>query len=94
MQAQSPGVSAPVDRATAARLNPLIGHLFTEDTLCQVSAIVSDIGYLLSAIAQPNTTAEPEFRSLYLFCNVIRSALDYEISNPRLTGANKEHCHV
>ena len=77
-----------IDRATAARLNPLIGQVFTQDTLLQVSAIVSDIGYLLSAIAQPNTTTEPEFRSLYLFCNVISSALDYEISNPRLAGAS------
>ena len=78
----------PVDRETASSLNPLIGTLFTEDTLRQVSSIVSDMGYLLSVVANPPDRTDPEFRSLYLFCNVIASAIDYELSNPRLAGAS------
>ena len=77
----------PVDRKVAHSLNPLIGIIFTEDTLLQVSSVISDMGFMLSSVAKPSEGYEPQFRSLYLFCDVIAAALDYEVSNQRLSGA-------
>jgi len=79
------GAPAPsVDRETANRLNPLISSFFTEDTLNDVVSMVSDMGYLLSFVARSPKGTEPQFGSLYLFCNVIAAALSYESENPRL----------
>ena len=77
-----------IDRNTANLLNPLIGRICTEDTLCVVRGMVSSMGNLLSIVENPPEGTEPAFGEIYLFFNVIASALDYEIENPRLTGAN------
>lgn len=78
----------PIDRETAASLNPLIGSLFTEDTLDQCSRMVRDLGCFLSAIDNASDGQEAHLGSLYLICDPIAAALKYEIGNPRLCSGN------
>lgn len=76
--------TTPIDRETASKLNPLI-EIFTEDTLSQCSRMVQSIGYLLSQIDSQSEEAELYFGNLYLLCNPISAALNYEIKNPCFT---------
>ena len=72
---------APVDRATAHKLNPLVSNLWTEDTLDSLSGVVDDLGYFLSVVADPPEGQEPHFGRLYLLCGAISAALAYEVDN-------------
>ncbi|MBL8398462.1 MAG: hypothetical protein JNL84_10030 [Candidatus Accumulibacter sp.] len=83
-----PHESAPIGRAAASTINPLIGS-FTEDSLSNLSRMVCDLGYLLSQVDNPPEGTEPCFGSLYLLCGVISAALDYERKNPHLAGENR-----
>jgi len=74
---QIPDIST-VDRATANRINPIIGAAMMADTLDGCARVIDDLGYLLSAIARPKEGAEPSFGDLFLVCNVISAALKYE----------------
>lgn len=78
----------PVDRETAARLNPLISSIWTEDTLHQLAGVVRDLGYYLSILNDVPEGHEPHFGNLYLLFGPIESALAYEATNPRLCGKN------
>ncbi len=84
--------SASVDRAAASAINPLVG-IFTQDTLDNLSRVVSDLGYLLSQIDSPPDGSEPRFGSLYLLCGTISAALKYESENPHLAVVGKEVRH-
>lgn len=44
--------------------------------------MVSSMGYLLSQIETPPEGCTLHFDNLYLFCNVIATALQYESDNP------------
>lgn len=80
--------SAPIGRAAASTINPLIGS-FTEDSLSNLSRMVDDLGYLLSQVDSPPDGSEPRFGSLYLFCGAISAALKYESKNPHLAAVGK-----
>ena len=84
--------SAPIGRAVASTINPLIGS-FTEDSLSNLSRMVDDLGYLLSQVENPPDGSEPSFGSLYLLCGTISAALKYEIENPHLAAVGKEVRH-
>lgn len=84
--------SAPIGRAVASAINPLIGS-FTEDSLDNLSRMVNDLGYLLSQVDNPPGGSEPSFGGLYLLCGTISVALKYESENPHLTAAAKEVRH-
>jgi hypothetical protein len=80
--------SAPIGRAAASTINPLIGS-FTEDSLGNLSRMVDDLGYLLSQVENSPDGSEPPFGSLYLFCGAITAALKYESENPHLAAVAK-----
>jgi hypothetical protein len=84
--------SAPIGRAVASTINPLIGS-FTEDSLSNLSRMVDDLGYLLAQVESPQAGVDPRFGSLYLFCGAISAALKYESENPHLAAADKEVRH-
>lgn len=65
-----------IDRATAAKINPLISSLWTEDTLSNVAAVVYEIGFMVSEteLAKENT-----FRVFEVAC----AALWWELNNIR-----------
>lgn len=82
--------TTPVDRATAARINPLISSLWTEDTLANVAAVVYEVGFM---VAETELAKENTF---HVF-EVAAAALWWEgenIESCRLARLEKEQNHV
>lgn len=82
--------TTPVDRATAARINPLIDSIWTEGTLSNVASVVYEIGFMVSEtqLAKENT--------FHVF-EVAAAALWWEggnIESRRLARLEKEKNHV
>ena len=75
---------ATPDRAAASALNPLVSPLWTEETLDTVAAVVTDLGYFLSIVAEENAKADTlRFGQLYHLFNTVAAALEYESANVR-----------
>lgn len=68
-----------VDRITAAELNPLIGSLFTDDTLANLS---EEIGGLLTLMIGAGGNKTP---TLYHQLMTIRAAIEFERENYHFT---------
>lgn len=62
-----------VDRGVAEKLNPLIGGC-GENTLENVSGMLSDLGHMLS------TAEDPVVERMWLLLGTMSGALDYEIA--------------
>lgn len=74
-----------IDRETAAKINPLISSLWTEDTLANISSIVYELGYIASS------AAEVETANLFHLFAAIAAALQWETDNIRsVTQARQE----
>lgn len=77
-----------VDRATAARINPLISNLWTEDTLDSLSSVVYELGYLV--ISENDLATD----NLFHLFGAIAAALEWESKNiDSCAAARKERGH-
>lgn len=75
---------APItDRATAHKINPLVSSLSTADTLDNISGLVDDLAYFLSAVANQAAGEEAHFGRLYMLFGAIAGALAYEAQQPQ-----------
>lgn len=63
-----------IDRDTAAKINPLISSLWTEDTLDSAASVVYELGYLI-------TTTELARENLFHVFGVVAAALEWEREN-------------
>jgi len=72
-----------VDREAAAAINPLIGALWTEDTLENLSGVVTDLGSLASIAARTEPSGAESLTRLWLLFDTVSAALDYEAENIR-----------
>lgn len=79
---------APViDRATAAKINPLISSLWTEDTLDSAASVVYGLGYIV-------TTTELAIENLFHVFGAVAAALEWERDNIHsVVQARKERDH-
>lgn len=79
-----------VDRSVASAINPLIGSLWTEDTLAAVSSVVYELGFMVAEteLAKENTFRifEAAAAALWWECENIHSC--------RLARLAKEESHV
>lgn len=76
-----------VDRETAARINPLIGSSWTEDTLDNVANVLYEIGYM---VAETDLAKGNVFRVF----EVAAAALEWERTNiSSAVQARKERGH-
>lgn len=73
--------SQSITRKTASEINPLIGTLYTEDTLDALAMMVSTLGYLLSEVENPKENTDPSFGNLHLLFGPIAAALRFESEN-------------
>lgn len=76
-----------VDRDTAAKINPLISSLWTEDTLDAAHSVIYELGYIV-------TTTELGIKNLFYIFGVIAAALEWERDNIHsVAQARKERIH-
>lgn len=65
-------------RKDAHRINPLISDINKADSLEMMAAIVRDMGYMLSQANDEDAKSPVTFGNMYLFCNVLAAALEFE----------------
>lgn len=89
-QSKTPSSSNPakIDRSTAAKINPLISDVYTEDTLERVSAVLRDLAVIQSYQEEENI--EIPTSKMHLILALLAAALEYEIKNPRLESQTKK----
>lgn len=62
-----------VDRATAARINPLISDISSKDTLATCAELVRAIGYATS------TADESVCSQMFRLANAVAAAVEFEV---------------
>ncbi|WP_301101101.1 hypothetical protein [Propionivibrio sp.] len=74
-----------ISREAASRINPIIGSLFTEDTLEAASSLLKSVDALMLQLDDIDVPAS----GLYPLFSIIAAAIDYEKENPRLSGCGR-----
>lgn len=78
------------NREIASILNPLISALWTEETLDNVSAVITDLGFFISLCEEDISGNEPRFGQMWRLLGTCAAALNYESANGRFITRDRQ----